>query len=935
MERNGSGSDGDGIPRAGASTRRLTVFYVALALLTVGASVTVLHAGRDEDPQPSIAGVYEPNEPSPCLGGFSVRQSGQFANLTNQQGTIGGELRMSAGPPGPVQELTGSVRCVDGRSERFRGSIRPGARGEIVGVLGGRPFTATLRREPPEPGTPEERAPGDLEGPYALTPRSACFGGRFELSGGGSAWSVRTTDQRLGRLSYRKTTGELTGTVRCIRGGTARLSAVAIGRTLTDVTVVPVNARQDERFTATKQRELFGHLVAAFFLAAAVVMLVAQLFGWVAVRLSQPRVMGEVVAGIALGPTIFGAVAPELQGQLFPTDVLPAFGVAANLGLIFYMALVGLELDTGELRGRMSQAFAISNMSVALPMVLGLIVALPLYPLLAPDKPFAAFALFMGVAMSITAFPVLARILAERRMLRRPVGALALTCAAVDDVTAWFLIALASAVAVAGGGDEVIRTVVLAAVFCIFMIGVLRPILARVTARIESTGRVPGGWIAAIFAGILLSAYVSETIGIAVIFGAFVMGLVMPRESILTRDVTRRIEDFVVILLLPLFFAYTGLRTDIGLLDRPVLWLIGLLLLAVAILGKFVGAMVAARLTGFGWRPAAILGTLMNTRGLTELIVLNLALEKGVISDALFAMLVIMALVTTFMAGPLLRLLDPHNAYGAPVAEELREPRPATAPERSILVSPRSAEALRQLRALAEPLARTEPVREVIIAQLVRPARGVESGALQSDPEFLRSAARDVTFAQLDLIDTGIFARGVAFTSTHVAEDLLALARAEAVDLVLLDGRVRGDVATVVERAEGCVAVLVAEPAAEVAPRGDRGVLVPFGSGADDRAALDLGARLAAACSARLRVAAADDRALAEASLLAQRQEGVIVEPVPPGGEAEAIAASALVVAGMERGASRGAAVTLLVHGELPPAPRPVDGASPALALPG
>jgi Kef-type K+ transport system membrane component KefB len=949
-----SAPDGDGVPRPGASPRRLTAFYVALALLAVGASGIVLHAGRHERAQPSIAGTYEANAPSACLGGaprtrpaFSLRQSGQFVSLTNQHGSVGGELRLSAGPPRRAYGLTGSVRCADGGSERFRGSIRPGAGGELAGVLGGDRLTATLRHDPPEPGTPTPRAPGDLDGLYALSPRSTCFGGRFELSGDGSALSVRAADQRLGRLSYRKRTGELTGTVRCVRGGTARLSAVAVDRTLTDVTVLPVGAprgpgdaagahlpRQGERFTATKQRELFGQLVAAFFLAAAVVMIVAHLFGWVAVRLSQPRVMGEVVAGIALGPTIFGAMAPELQSLVFPTDILPAFGVAANLGLVFYMALVGLELDRGELRGRMSQALAISNMSVAVPMVLGLVVALPLYPLLAPDTPFAAFALFMGVAMSITAFPVLARILAERRMLRRPVGALALTCAAVDDVTAWFLIALASAVAVAEGSGEVVRTVVLAAAFCVVMLGLVRPALARLTARIEAAGRVPGGWIAAVFAGILLSAYVSETIGVAVIFGAFVMGLVMPRDSPLTRDVTRRIEDFVVILLLPLFFAYTGLRTDIGLLDRPVLWLIGLLLLAVAIVGKFVGAIAAARLTGFGWRPAAVLGTLMNTRGLTELIVLNLALEKGVISDALFAMLVIMALVTTFMAGPLLRLLDPENTYGAPVAEELREPRPATAPERSILVSPRSAGALRQLRALAEPLARTEPPREVIVAQLVSPARGVESGALQSETESLRDAAREVTFARLDLIDTGVFARGVAFTSTHVAKDLIALARAEAVDLVLLDGRVRGDVATVVERAEGCVAVLTADPAAEVVPRGDRGVLVPFGADRDDRAALELGARLAAACSARLRVTATDERALAEANLLAQRHEGVIVEPVPAGREADGIAASALVVAGIERGATDIAPVTLLVHGELAPTPRPVDGASPALAIP-
>ena len=186
---------------------------------------------------------------------------------------------------------------------------------------------------------------------------------------------------------------------------------------------------------------------------------------------------------------------------------------------------------------------------------------------------------------------------------------------------------------------------------------------------------MPGGWVALIFAGVLLSAYATEQIGIALIFGAFVMGLIMPRHAELTEDVTRRIEDFVVTLLLPLFFAYTGLRTNIGLLDRPELWLMTLVLLVVAIVGKLFGAAIAARLTGFDWRASAVIGTLMNTRGLTELIVLNLALEMGVISEALFAMLVIMALVTTFMAGPALRLLDPKNELGAPVEEELEEAR--------------------------------------------------------------------------------------------------------------------------------------------------------------------------------------------------------------------------------------------------------------------
>ena len=243
-----------------------------------------------------------------------------------------------------------------------------------------------------------------------------------------------------------------------------------------------------ERFTATRQRESFGHLVAAFFIAVAIVMLVARLFGTLAVKIHQPRVMGEVVAGITLGPTILGWIAPSVQAAMFPSDILPAFGIAANLGLIFYMFLVGLEIDVSQLKGRIGQAAAISNTSVALPMMLGIAVALPLYPLLAPDKKFVAFAVFMGVAMSITAFPVLARILVERRMLKRPVGALTLACAAIDDVTAWFLIALATAVATSGTGGEVARTIALAIAFTLFMALLVRPLLGRVSNAYDEAG---------------------------------------------------------------------------------------------------------------------------------------------------------------------------------------------------------------------------------------------------------------------------------------------------------------------------------------------------------------------------------------------------------------------------------------------------------------
>ena len=682
-----------------------------------------------------------------------------------------------------------------------------------------------------------------------------------------------------------------------------------------------------EKISAQKQRE-FGHTLAAFFVAIAIVMLFARLIGTLAVRIGQPRVMGEVLAGILLGPTFFGAILPELQRTVFPSDVIPLIGVAANLGLIFYMFLVGLEIDLSQLKGRISQTAAISNTGVAIPMMAGLAVAIPTYTLVGPDRGFTAFALFMGVSMSITAFPVLARILVERRMLKRPIGVLALASAAIDDISAWFLIALATAVAVAGSGLEVVRTIALAVVFCALMILVVRRVLGRLSTAYDEAGRVPGTWIVAIFAGVLLSAFTTEVIGIALIFGAFVMGAIMPRHAGLTEDVTGRIEDFVVFLLLPLFFCFTGLRTNVLLIDRVELLLLTVALTVVAIACKFGGTLLAARVTGLGWRESAVLGTLMNTRGLTELIVLNLALEKGVISEGLFAMLVIMALVTTFMAGPLLKLIDPRNEFGSPVGEELEEARKESQeistieiPDRAILVAPQTDGTLPQLVALAKPLAGSMPPREVILARLVRPPRGASvRGGLQTEAFSLQAASAEVQGVRSELLRSGIAARSLAFTSSDIGKDLVRLAEDEAVDLILLDGRrpllgggvPRGDVGFVLQHAPSDVAVLVAREGTVVEPGPDTPIVVPFGGREHDWAALELGAWLSSSSGAPLKLLGSAgqtedgrdaSRLLANASMLVQRFVGIPSEPViaEPGKDAIIAAAEAagLLVVGL------------------------------------
>ncbi len=666
---------------SGGLARRLIPFYAVLAALSVVVVLVVIDKGGSEKALPTIAGGYVASAPSSCLGpapapvggaplpataptqlpppgpAFSVNQSGQFVNLTNSQRTLGGQLRLKPGAtPAGTHRLTGTVDCISGKQQTLNALAVPGVKGSIAGTLAGAAFAATLKTPPPAPGAALPRTPSGIAGKYALSPTSVCFGSSFTLSGSGSSYTLVAAHHMLGRLSYSTTTSAVSGDVACTKGGSVRLTATANDILLQNVKLIPLQVAMPvpsavkttvkpalitpsglppsgEQFTATKQRSSFTKLVAAFFLAVLIVLIVARLFGMAAVRVGQPRVMGEVIAGIALGPSLFGLLAPNLQATIFSTDILPAFGVAANLGLIFFMFLIGMEVDQKQLKGKVAPAAAISNASIALPMLLGIAAALPLYKLLGPDIKFAAFALFMGVAMSITAFPVLARILTERRMLKGPVGSLTIGCAAIDDVSAWFLIALATTIAVSGSFGVVVRTIAEAVAFVLVMALLVRRVLARMGTAFDEVGQIPSGWFAAIVVGVLMSAYITEAIGIDVIFGGFIMGMVMPRHARLTEEVTRRVEDFVVTLLLPLFFVYTGLKTNITLLDRPELWLITAGLVVLAIVGKLAGAAIAARVSGFDSRASLVIGTLMNTRGLTELIVLNIALEVGAIFE--------------------------------------------------------------------------------------------------------------------------------------------------------------------------------------------------------------------------------------------------------------------------------------------------------------
>ncbi|MFN6325243.1 MAG: cation:proton antiporter [Aphanizomenon sp.] len=417
------------------------------------------------------------------------------------------------------------------------------------------------------------------------------------------------------------------------------------------------------------------HTVVLVLIEVLIVIGLSRLVGLGFKAIKQPLVIGEIFAGIMLGPSLFGLIAPGLAHSLFPAETMPYLNVLSQIGLIFFMFLIGLELNPKYLSGNLKTAILISNLSIIVPFASAFGLSFVLYPLVSNNHVnFAPFALFLGAAMSITAFPVLARIITENNLQGTRLGTLALTCAAVDDVTAWCILAVAIAVARHGSIDQqAILTIIESVVYIGFMFTVGRWFLKRLSKHHHRAGRLSQLVLAIIYMGVVASALITEFIGIHLIFGAFLLGAVMPKDEELVRELAIKTEDFVLIFLLPIFFAYSGLKTQIGLLNSPNLWLLSALILLVAIGGKYTGTYVAARLSGIDKREASALGWLMNTRGLTELIVLNIGLELGVITPLLFTMLVIMALVTTFMTSPLLEWTYPKRLIRLDIVESEAE----------------------------------------------------------------------------------------------------------------------------------------------------------------------------------------------------------------------------------------------------------------------
>jgi Kef-type K+ transport system membrane component KefB len=405
--------------------------------------------------------------------------------------------------------------------------------------------------------------------------------------------------------------------------------------------------------------ENITHPLAILLLQIITIIAVSRIFGFFCIKIRQPSVIGEIAAGIFLGPSLMGLFFPEFSAFLFPVKSLSNLQFLSQIGLILFMYVVGMELDLKTLKKKAKDAVIISHVSIIFPFMLGVALAYFLYDDFAPDNvKFLGFALFIGVAMSITAFPVLARIVQERGLSKSKLGSIAITCAAADDITAWCILAAIIAIVKAGSVTTAIYPILMAIGYILIMLKFIQPFLKKIAEIYIGKEGLSKPIVAVYFLTLLFSSYVTEVIGIHALFGAFMAGVIMPQKISFKSMLIEKVEDVSLVLLLPLFFVFTGLRTQIALINEPHLWAICAIVIAVAVTGKFAGSAIAARVVGQSWRSSLILGALMNTRGLMELVVLNIGYDLGLLSPQIFSMMVIMALVTTFMTGPLLDFIN-------------------------------------------------------------------------------------------------------------------------------------------------------------------------------------------------------------------------------------------------------------------------------------
>ncbi len=575
----------------------------------------------------------------------------------------------------------------------------------------------------------------------------------------------------------------------------------------------------------------------------AVIIIASRTIGLAFRKIHQPQVVGEMVAGIILGPSVLGLIAPHLFTFIFPPSSLKYLSTLSQLGLLLFMFIVGLELDPKLLKGRGHAAVLISHVSIILPFILGTVLSLYLYPLLSNNSiTFTAFALFMGASMSITAFPVLARILSEKNLIKTKLGAVTIACAAVDDVTAWSILAIVVTV-VRASSDKipVWLTITGSIVFILIMILIVRPVISKLEIYYHNKGnKVTNDILGLVLLLMLASAWTTEWLGIHALFGAFFMGAMMPRNKYFLNSIIEKLNDVTIVLLLPIFFALTGLNTSIGLIAGPDMWFYFALILSAAVIGKLGGSTISARLTSLSWREASGLGILMNTRGLMELIILSIGLQFGVISHALFTMMVLMALVTTFMTTPFFEWVYPAKLIRKELEEADKEKQkfriliPISFPSSgsglakiAFAVSPNH-----DLKIYALHLLRGN---EISISNL-----GDENTTANSSEVFLPI----MNFAKENSINVS----PLSFATRNAALDINQIASIKEVNLIIMgwhkpvlsESILSGTVSEVLREAKADVCVYL-----ERKFQPYKNILVPFKEGANDLGALTLAQQMA------------------------------------------------------------------------------------------
>lgn len=521
-----------------------------------------------------------------------------------------------------------------------------------------------------------------------------------------------------------------------------------------------------------------SHPLALLLVQIITILFVARLFGWICNRIGQPTVVGEMIAGIVLGPSVVGMFFPEYSAMLFPKESLGNLQFLSQIGLILFMYVVGMELDLSVLRKKAKDAVIISHASIIIPFTLGTGLAYFIYEKFAPDGvAYLSFCLFLGIAMSITAFPVLARIVQERGLHRTRIGAMVITCAAADDVTAWCILAAVIAIVKAGSFVSSLYIIGLSIAYVMLMLYVVKPFLKRIGDLYSNKDNVSKPLVAIFFLTLLISAYVTEIIGIHALFGAFMAGAIMPENMRFRNIFIEKVEDVSQIMLLPLFFVFTGLRTQIGLLDDPAMWQVCGLIILVAVTGKFLGSAITAKFVGQNWRDSLTIGALMNTRGLMELIVLNIGYDLGVLSKEIFSMMVLMALATTFMTGPALDLIGwIYNRKKNYIPAEIRQ-----VSQYKVLVSFDSPEGGKTLLKLANSFVRQLRGNAMVTAMHVLPSDEIHTFNLE---EYEKENFKPI-IAEAETLNQKVTTLFRA--TTDMDSDISIVANKGEFDLVLID----------------------------------------------------------------------------------------------------------------------------------------------------